>query len=133
MANSKMVIAKGKEMFSTQLPKETVKELKELSANVEIPITILTNKFLLHGLHLAKEKGVIVGNPKGYKNNSDEKTITITLPKDLLDNLDFIISKIPGVSKDKLFVYFIENYIKEVGSFITSEEEEEINAEISKG
>lgn len=58
-------IAKGKEVFSTQLRSDLYEELKEVSKKTGVPITILTERFLEYGLHRLKETGMLPLDPKG--------------------------------------------------------------------
>jgi hypothetical protein len=50
-------IAKGKKLFTTQLPIELADDLREFSEKVGIPMTILVEKFIQQGLEKSKRTG----------------------------------------------------------------------------
>lgn len=56
-------VAKGKSMFTTQLTDDLIKELKEYSDEIGLPMTIILEKFLSYGLTKAKETGTIPLKP----------------------------------------------------------------------
>jgi hypothetical protein len=56
-------VAKGKSMFTTQLPDDLIEKLKEYSDEVGLPMTIILDKFLGYCLVKAKETGTIPLTP----------------------------------------------------------------------
>lgn len=52
-------LAKGKKLFTTQLPLDLIEELKSFSEQIDLPMTVLIEKYIQYGLAKSKRDGTI--------------------------------------------------------------------------
>jgi hypothetical protein len=57
-------IAKGKKLYTTQLPIELLDELKTFSEEINIPMTTIVEKYIEYGLAKSKAEGTLPVYPR---------------------------------------------------------------------
>jgi hypothetical protein len=52
-------IAKGKKLYTTQLPVELLEDLKAFSEEINIPMTVIVEKYIEYGLAKSRHEGTL--------------------------------------------------------------------------